>query len=212
MACCHTEVPETGDGAFSVDTSAITFGAGCLNEAGDIAASLGIARIGLITDPTLVATEHVAIVLASLSAAGIDVAVFDEARVEPTDESFQAATKFASDADVDGFISVGGGSVIDTAKAANLYSTHPADFLTYVNTPIGAGEESAGPRSSLTSHAQQRRAQGANALVSLSSTSWRCERRLGSSRKRFGPRELSSIRTAHRRFHRMWWHRAPSTC
>ena len=48
-------------------------------------------------------------------------------------------TKFAGDAGVDGFISVGGGSVIDTAKAANLYATHPADFLAYVNAPIGDG-------------------------------------------------------------------------
>src|SRR6185437_9582747 len=29
---------------------------------------------------------------------------------------------------------------IDTAKAANLYSTYPADFLTYVNAPIGQGQ------------------------------------------------------------------------
>src|SRR4029078_12551611 len=28
---------------------------------------------------------------------------------------------------------------IDTAKAANLYSTYPADFLEYVNVPIGRG-------------------------------------------------------------------------
>ena len=28
---------------------------------------------------------------------------------------------------------------MDTAKAANLYSTYPADFLTYVNAPIGKG-------------------------------------------------------------------------
>jgi len=145
MGCCHTEIPEAGDTAFSVDTSAITYGPGCLDEAGDIAASLGIGRIALITDATLVATEHVAKVLTSLAEAGVDVALYDEARVEPTDESFKAATKFAADANVDGFISVGGGSVIDTSKAANLYSSHPADFLAYVNAPIGRGENPPGP-------------------------------------------------------------------
>jgi alcohol dehydrogenase class IV len=146
MACCHTELElEQGDTAFNVDTSAITFGDGCLNEAGDMARQLGMKRIALLTDATLAGSEHVAIVVASLQAAGVDVARYDDVQVEPTDESFQAATKFAADANVDGFISVGGGSVIDTTKAANLYSTHPADFLTYVNAPIGEGVAVPGP-------------------------------------------------------------------
>ncbi len=146
MQCCHSDVElEAGDTAFNVDTSAITFGDGCLAEAGDVAASLGITRIALLTDSFLASSEHVEKVVASLQAAGVDIARYDDVRVEPTDASFKAATKFANDAKVDGFISVGGGSVIDTTKAANLYSTHPADFLAYVNTPIGDGVAVPGP-------------------------------------------------------------------
>ncbi|MGI9604875.1 MAG: hydroxyacid-oxoacid transhydrogenase [Acidimicrobiales bacterium] len=138
--CGHYEPGLDGaDTAFSVDVSNITFGEGCLAEAGDVATDLGVGRIAVFTDATLAETEHVAVVIDSLTAAGVDIALYDTVRVEPTDESFQAATKFAIDAKVDGFISVGGGSVIDTAKAANLYSTHPADFLAYVNAPIGRG-------------------------------------------------------------------------
>ena len=59
-------------------------------------------------------------------------------RVEPTDVSFREASDFAKAHSIDAFLAVGGGSVIDTAKAANLYSSDPdADLLDYVNAPIG---------------------------------------------------------------------------
>lgn len=146
MVCCHYYAPsEGGDGAFALDASAITFGAGVLAEVGDHAAAIGLKRVALVTDKTLAGLEHVAVVKASLEQAGIDVALYDETRIEPTDESFLAAARFATEGAFDGFVSVGGGSVMDTAKAANLYSTHPADFLTYVNAPIGAGQPVPGP-------------------------------------------------------------------
>lgn len=146
MSCCHYYAPsEGGDSAFSVDTNAITFGKGCLSEAGDQARALGITRIALFTDQAIAELNHVEVVKSSLLASGIDVAVYDETRVEPTDQSFKAATQFALEGNFDGFISVGGGSVIDTCKAANLYSSYPADFLTYVNAPIGDGKQPDGP-------------------------------------------------------------------
>ena len=149
MACCHHyfATVEGGEAAFSVDVSAITYGAGCLSEAGEQARALGIGRIALFTDKRLAALEHVDIVRRSLDAAGIDTAVYDEVKVEPTDESFKAATRFAREAKPDGYISVGGGSAIDTAKAADLYTTHPADFLAYVNAPVGEGRPVPGPLS-----------------------------------------------------------------
>jgi len=146
MLCEYYDMAsDSGDEAFSVDASNITFGPGCLREAGDVARSLGISRIAVFTDSSLAGTEWVSVVLDSLKSAGVDVALYDDVRVEPTDQSFQAGTKFAIDAQVDGFISVGGGSVIDTAKAANLYSTYPAEFLDYVNAPIGGGVAVPGP-------------------------------------------------------------------
>lgn len=146
MGCCHYYAPsEGGDAAFSVDLSAIVFGAGVLREAGDHAAALGLRRVALITDSRLADLPHVAKVRESLRAAAIDVAVYDEVRVEPTDRSFQAAARFAGEGRFDGFVSVGGGSVIDTCKAANLYSTYPAEFLAYVNAPIGGGQAVPGP-------------------------------------------------------------------
>jgi hydroxyacid-oxoacid transhydrogenase len=65
--------------------------------------------------------------------------------VEPTDRSFRDAIEVASGQPFDAFVAVGGGSVIDTAKAASLYSTYPADLLDYVNPPIGKGLPVPGP-------------------------------------------------------------------
>src|SRR5205823_14962686 len=70
---------------------------------------------------------------------GIDAVLFDRTRVEPTDTSFKDAIQFATAGNFDGYVAVGGGSSMDTAKAANLYATYPADFLAYVNPPIGRG-------------------------------------------------------------------------
>lgn len=134
-----------GDAAFSVEVNHFTFGPGCLREAGSHARSLGMHRVALYTDKQVRDLPYVATVKRSLEAAGIDVAIYWECEVEPTDRSFKAAAAFAQEGRFDGFVSVGGGSVIDTAKAANLYASHPDDFLAYVNAPIGQGKPVPGP-------------------------------------------------------------------
>ncbi|MDD3965422.1 MAG: iron-containing alcohol dehydrogenase, partial [Candidatus Moranbacteria bacterium] len=136
MSCCHNYylATEGHESVFSVDISAISFGHGVLKEAGAQAKALGMTRVSLFTDKTLVDLPYVAQVRASLQAAVLDVVVFDEVKVEPTDQSFLAAVRFAAEGRFDGYVSVGGGSVIDTCKAANLYATWPTgDFLDYVN-------------------------------------------------------------------------------
>ena len=147
MGCCHAYFTQTGSGddAFTIDASRLTFGAGCLKEAGDQARALGMTRVAVYTDARVRGLAHFETVTRSLKAAGIDYAVYDEVRVEPTDASFKQASRFAQEGSFDGFVSVGGGSVMDTCKAANLYSSHPAEFLTYVNAPVGEGTPVPGP-------------------------------------------------------------------
>ena len=142
MRCCHADfsMTETSDRGFTLGMPTFTFGAGVLAEAGDNARELGLKRVALFTDRHLADGEYVAKVKASLAAANIEAIVYAEVSIEPTDTSFQEAARFARDAKVDGYVSVGGGSVIDTCKAANLYATHPAEFMTYVSAPIGAGQ------------------------------------------------------------------------
>lgn len=145
MGCCHYQLQEGCDSAFTVDTSRITFGRGCLSEAGPRAAALGLKRVALFVDPRVAALPVFETLLQSLKGAGIDAVTYADIHIEPTDASFKAATEAMRDVRPDGFVSLGGGSTIDTCKAANLYTSHPAEFLDYVNAPIGAGQPVPGP-------------------------------------------------------------------
>jgi hydroxyacid-oxoacid transhydrogenase len=131
--------------AFEMAASSIRFGAGVTREVGMDLADLGARNALVMTDPVLSGMAPVQTVLGSLEDAGIKFVLYDRVRVEPTDESFLDAIEFAKQAPYDAYVAVGGGSTIDTAKAANLYATYPADFLDYVNPPIGKGIPVPGP-------------------------------------------------------------------
>ncbi|ORW84531.1 alcohol dehydrogenase [Mycobacterium sp. IEC1808] len=143
--CDYPIAAEDCDGAFTVDASRVTFGRGCLAEVGDRARALGLRRVALFTDAGVTGLPIFATTHDSLVAAGLDVVTYADVHVEPTDTSFSDAARFARECNPDGYVSLGGGSVIDTCKAANLYATHPADFLTYVNAPIGESKPIPGP-------------------------------------------------------------------
>jgi len=131
--------------AFEMVTSGIRFGVGVTREVGAELSDIRKRHVLVFTDPTLRDLPPVHTVLESLSASKIRFSLFDRVRVEPNDKSFQEAIAAAQADDFDAFVAVGGGSTIDTAKAANLYSCYPADFLEYVNPPIGKGQPVPGP-------------------------------------------------------------------
>lgn len=140
MSCCHHYQFAAGhESVFAVDFSSIKYGPGALDELHFDATELGMTRVALFTDPVVKNLELVDSAIQGLHGAGIEYDIYDEVSIEPTDSSFKEATRFAIEGQFDGFISIGGGSVIDTCKAANLYSTFPADFLDYVNAPVGEG-------------------------------------------------------------------------
>ena len=127
------------ESAFTMDTSSIKYGPGATREIGHDVGQWGARRVMVVTDPNLAGTEPVSLVLDALREARIDAVLFDQVEVEPTDRSFQAAIAFAVEGRFDGYVAVGGGSSIDTAKAADLYATYPAELLDYVNPPVGKG-------------------------------------------------------------------------
>ena len=137
------------ESVFTLEATPIKFGPGAAADAGWELKRLGVTRALLVTDRGVAAIGHPDRIRASIEAEGIEVVVYDRARVEPTLDSFQEAADFARDAEVDGFVSVGGGSSIDTAKVADLITTHPAPVMDYVNPPVGEGKK---PPSPLRAH------------------------------------------------------------
>jgi hydroxyacid-oxoacid transhydrogenase len=132
--------------AFEMAASNVRFGAGVTREIGMDLVDLGVRRALVVTDPGLAQLAPVQTVLTALEAAGVEAVLYDRVRVEPTDVSFRDAIQFGEAVRMEGIVAVGGGSVIDTAKAVNLYTTYPpADFLDYVNSPLGKAMPVPGP-------------------------------------------------------------------
>ncbi len=130
---------------FTLEATPIKFGPGASDDAGWELKRLGVKRALLVTDPGVAALGHPERVQRSIEAVGIEVVLYDRAQVEPSTDSFQDAADFALEAGVDGFVSVGGGSSIDTAKVSNLIITHPAAVIDYVNPPVGGGRKPPSP-------------------------------------------------------------------
>jgi hydroxyacid-oxoacid transhydrogenase len=131
--------------AFEMAVSALRFGSGATRECGPDLQDMGARHILVVTDATLRNLPPVATALESLETNKLTFTLFDRVRVEPSEDSMQAAIRFARDTPYDAILAIGGGSVLDTAKAANLYACWPAEFLDYVNQPIGKGLPAPGP-------------------------------------------------------------------
>ncbi|KAJ2742107.1 hypothetical protein GGI20_004719 [Coemansia sp. BCRC 34301] len=126
--------------AFEMATSTVRVGKGATREIGMDLANLKAKRVMVFTDPNIAKLHPLQAVVESMERSKINYTVYKDVRVEPSDESFQyaidAARKYAPDA----IVAVGGGSTIDTAKAANLYTVFgDAHLLDFVNAPLGKG-------------------------------------------------------------------------
>lgn len=135
----------TTDTAFQMAASNVRFGQGTTAEIGMDLRDMGVKRTLVVMDPVLVDLPTGEVVRNALRTNHIGFDVFTEVSVEPTDASFQRAAEVACEGGYDSFVAVGGGSAIDTCKAANLYASYPAEFFTYVNAPIGEGKPVPGP-------------------------------------------------------------------
>jgi len=130
---------------FTMEMTPIKVGAGATNEVAYDLKRLGVKHALIITDRGIMKIGLPERVHTLIQEAGIRADIFDDVHVEPTDKSFEAIATFVRGRDYDGFVAIGGGSTIDTAKAANLFTNYPAPVLDYVNKPIGKGLPVPGP-------------------------------------------------------------------
>ena len=125
---------------FTYGAPSLKFGPGSSREIGHDLGQHDARRVLLVTDPGVAATGHPARIADEIGGHGIEVVVFDRARVEPTDASLEEAVAFGrAEGPFDAYVAVGGGSSIDTAKAVNLLGTNDGQLMDYVNAPVGGG-------------------------------------------------------------------------
>jgi alcohol dehydrogenase class IV len=131
---------------FTYGAPALKYGPGSSDEIGYDLLGYGARRVLVITDPRVAATGWPARIAEGIAGYGLEVEVFDDVHVEPTDVSMQKAVDFARGSGPwDAFVAVGGGSSIDTAKAANLLTSNEGELMDYVNAPVGGGRAPALP-------------------------------------------------------------------
>jgi alcohol dehydrogenase class IV len=130
---------------FTLEATPLKYGPGASEETGWELKRMGVGRVMLVSDPGVVEAGITGRIVGLIEAEGIGVEVWDRSRVEPTADSFQAAADFASEGGFDGFVAVGGGSSIDTAKVSDLIATHGGEIIDYVNPPVGGGKKPPGP-------------------------------------------------------------------
>jgi len=151
---CFASASSEKDQICELAASNIRFGAGSTSEIGADLREMRARNVIVFVDPNISHQNLPCLhtLLDSLSRNNLNVHVYDKVRVEPSDVSFKHAIDFMSNlhssVGLDAVVALGGGSTIDTAKAANLYTCHPppdGDFYTYVNPVVGKGRPIPGP-------------------------------------------------------------------
>jgi alcohol dehydrogenase class IV len=134
-------VPSNPESVFTYGAPQLKFGAGASAEIGFDLAQYRVKRALVVTDHGVAATGTPERIAGQIGAFGIDAVIFDGAHVEPTDTSMAQAVDWARvNGPFDGFVGVGGGSSIDTAKVMNLLTTNDGELMDYVNPPVGGGK------------------------------------------------------------------------
>lgn len=109
----------------------LVFGPGSVSKVGLLARETGMSRVLLVTDPGIVAAGHAQRVQNCLNEVGVTTVLYDRVRENPSTVDVDDCLKAAREAAIDGFIGLGGGSSMDTAKGCNFLLTNGGKMEDY---------------------------------------------------------------------------------
>jgi alcohol dehydrogenase class IV len=150
-------MPNSGEKPFEFRVpQTIHVGIGCHDRVAPEAARIGGGKALVVTDANVRATAMAGKVIEQLSGAGILRGVFSDIPGEPTTTEVEKGLAALTAAKADTVVAIGGGSVIDTAKAVAVMATNEGSIVGYkgankvkksklplvaVNTTAGTGSE-----------------------------------------------------------------------
>jgi len=107
------------------------FGLGVSKETGEKLKGLGVTKVLAVYDKGIKAAGIVDKILDYVKAAGIEIVHYDKVEANPPDYSCDEAGALAVKEGVDGILGIGGGSSMDTAKAARVLTAYPGPINQY---------------------------------------------------------------------------------
>ena len=116
--------------------SQIYSGVGALEELPGIILELKTRRCGIFTDSGLADSPAFALVMEILGRMGTEIPIFTGVEVEPSIDSIGTGAAFVREYNLDCLIGVGGGSVLDSTKAASWYSLVGGEPSSYLGTDL----------------------------------------------------------------------------
>ncbi|OME55943.1 lactaldehyde reductase [Paenibacillus odorifer] len=106
-------------------------GKGCLQEIGPYIQELKLKKALVVTDKFLMKSGIAGKLLAVLDEAGIEYAIYDEVKPNPTCKNVHDGVDYLKSQNCDYLISIGGGSPQDTAKAIGIIATNGGHIKEY---------------------------------------------------------------------------------
>ncbi len=109
----------------------VLFGSGTSGQTGEKLRELGCTKVLVVFDKGIKSSGVADKIVDIIKASGIETVCFDGVLADPPDWSVEEAGSLGVREGVDGVVGLGGGSSLDTAKAAKLLLTNPPPIRRY---------------------------------------------------------------------------------